>query len=132
MFSPLVLLALAGAPLTTVSEQSGFTVTGRYEEVQKLCPAFEAAYRGKVKCFTFGTTPEGRPMLALAASLDGTLEPAQVKAKRRPVVLAQGGIHAGEIDGKDAGFWLLRDLLDRKAGVESGKSVLQAVTFVFV
>ena len=129
----LALLALsAGAPLTTVSEQSGFKVTGRYEEVQKLCPAFESAYRGKVKCLTFGTTPEGRPMLALAASLDGVLEPAAAKAKHRPVVLVQGGIHAGEIDGKDAGFWLLRDLLDRKAGADGGKSVLQAVTLVFV
>jgi zinc carboxypeptidase len=133
MFQPLLLLALAaGAPLTTVSEQSGFKVTGRYDEVQRLCPAFEAAYRGHVKCFTFGTTPEGRPMLALAASLDGVLEPSAAKAKHRPVVLVQGGIHAGEIDGKDAGFWLLRDLLDRKAGVEGGKSVLQSVTLVFV
>src|SRR5512147_418978 len=108
MFQTLVLLALsAGAPLATVSEQSGFKVTGRHEEVEKLCHAFESTYRGKVKCLTFGTTPEGRPMLALAASWDGALEPAQAKAKRRPVVLAQGGIHAGEIDGKDAGFWLL-------------------------
>ncbi|HEY8209613.1 MAG TPA: M14 family zinc carboxypeptidase [Myxococcaceae bacterium] len=134
MFQTLALLAAlaAGSPLTTVSEQSGFKVTGRYDEVQKLCPAFEAAYRGKVRCVTFGTTPEGRPMLALAASLDGVLEPAAAKAKHRPVVLVQGGIHAGEIDGKDAGFWLLRDLLDRKAGVEGGRSVLQAVTLVFV
>ena len=29
-----------------------------------------------------------------------------------PVVLVQGGIHAGEIDGKDAGFLALRELLD--------------------
>jgi hypothetical protein len=133
MFQPFLLLALAaGAPLTTLSEQSGFKITGRYDEVQKLCAAFESTYRGKVKCLTFGTTPEGRPMLALAASLDGVLEPAAAKARRRPVVLVQGGIHAGEIDGKDAGFWLLRDLLERKAGVENGKSVLQAVTLVFV
>src|SRR4051812_16652113 len=134
MFETLALLAALAfsAPLTTVSEQSGFKVTGRYDEVQKLCPAFEAAYRGKVRCLTFGTTPEGRPMLVLAASLDGVLEPAAAKAKHRPVVLVQGGIHAGEIDGKDAGFWLLRELLDRKAGVEGGRSVLQAVTLVFV
>src|SRR5262245_2889214 len=134
--APVLAAALAinaGAPpLTTLSEQSGFTRTGRYEEVQRLCPAFEAAYRGKVRCFTFGTTPEGRPMLALAASLDGALEPPAAKAKKRPVVLVQGGIHAGEIDGKDAGFWLLRELLERKAGVEGGRSVLQSVTLVFV
>jgi hypothetical protein len=31
------------------------------------------------------------------------------------VVLLQGGIHAGEIDGKDAGLWLLRELLEGRA-----------------
>lgn len=123
----LVVALQLGAPaLTTVAEQSGFTKTGRYEEVQRLCPAFEAAHRGKVKCFTFGTTPEGRPMLGLAASLDGTLDPGKAKARKRPVVLVQGGIHAGEIDGKDAGFWLLRELLDEK------NAVLKQVTWVFV
>jgi hypothetical protein len=34
------------------------------------------------------------------------------KAAARPVVLMQGGIHAGEIDGKDAGFLALRELLE--------------------
>jgi len=123
----------AGAPpLSTTADATGFRATGRYEEVQRLCSQFEAKYRGKVRCLTFGTTPEGRPMLALVASLDGVLEPQVAKAKKRPVVLVQGGIHAGEIDGKDAGFWVLQDLLEKKAGVEGGRSVLQALTLVFV
>ena len=45
-----------------------------------------------------------------------------------PVVLAQGGIHAGEIDGKDAGFGLLRDLLQGKVG----KGVLDKLVLLFV
>jgi hypothetical protein len=53
----------------------------------------------------FGTSPEGRPIYAVIASRDGaTLDPA------KPVVLAQAGIHPGEIDGKDAGMMLLRDI----------------------
>jgi predicted deacylase len=32
-----------------------------------------------------------------------------------PVMLIQGGIHAGEIDGKDAGFLALREMLENKA-----------------
>ncbi|GEN05518.1 Zinc carboxypeptidase [Myxococcus fulvus] len=121
-------LTQAPPPLTTVSEQSGWVRTGRYPEVEALCRAFPKAYPGKVRCDTFGTTPEGRPMLALVASADGTLTPAANKKKNRPVVFFQGGIHAGEIDGKDAGFALLRDLL-------SGKTlpgVLKGVTAVFV
>ena len=53
----------------------------------------------------FGTSPEGRPIYAVIASKDGdTLDPS------KPVLLAQAGIHPGEIDGKDAGMMLLRDI----------------------
>ncbi|KFA89743.1 M14 family zinc carboxypeptidase [Archangium violaceum] len=129
MLLPVLLaLTLHQAPLTTVAEQSGWTRTGRYAEVESLCRSFPQRYPGKVRCDTFGTTPEGRPMLALVASADGTLTPAAASKKGRPVVLFQGGIHAGEIDGKDAGFWLLRDMLDGKAL----PGVLKQVTAVFV
>jgi hypothetical protein len=33
-----------------------------------------------------------------------------IRANGRPTLLAQAGIHSGEIDGKDAGMMLLRDL----------------------
>ncbi|WP_426042366.1 M14 family metallopeptidase [Brevundimonas sp. TWP2-3-4b1] len=53
----------------------------------------------------FGVSPEGRPIYAVIASRDGaTLDPS------KPVLLAQAGIHPGEIDGKDAGMMLLRDI----------------------
>ncbi|HEV2082165.1 MAG TPA: M14 family metallopeptidase [Brevundimonas sp.] len=53
----------------------------------------------------FGTSPEGRPIYAVIASKDGgTFDPA------KPVLMIQAGIHPGEIDGKDAGMMLLRDV----------------------
>ncbi|HKZ74668.1 MAG TPA: M14 family zinc carboxypeptidase [Steroidobacteraceae bacterium] len=114
--------------LTTASERSGFKVTGRYEEVGELCRAFAATFPAQVSCFSFGTTPEGRELWALAASADGVVTPEKARAAGRPVILAQGGIHSGEIDGKDAGFLVLRELLtDRRNG-----EVLRKVTFVFV
>ena len=91
--------------LHTVAERSGFKQTGRYDEVIALCDAFQQAYPQAVRCFTFGTTPEGRPMKAMAISTSGALDAKTAQARGLPVVLAQGGIHAGEIDGKDAGFW---------------------------
>ncbi len=121
-------VAVSPSVSTTVGQQSGFTRTGRYEEVVRLCAAYEQQYPGRAKCHRFGTTPEGRPMLAIAVSDDGTLHADEAKVKGRPVVLAQGGIHAGEIDGKDAGFWLLPDLLSGRVA----KGALSAVTFVFV
>jgi hypothetical protein len=111
--------------LTTVSERSGFLKTGRYQEVIALCGAFQQRYPHAVRCFDFGTTPEGRPMKAMAVSTSGVLQPDAARADGVPVLLVQGGIHAGEIDGKDAGFLLLRELLDRRqAGNPLDKLVL--------
>lgn len=114
--------------LTTLAEQSGFKRTGRYEEVERLCAAFEEQWPRQARCFEFGRSPEGRPMLALALSADGTLTADAARSKQRTVVLMQGGIHAGEIDGKDAGFLAARELLEARAA----KGALERVTWVFV
>lgn len=106
----------ADADLTTIAERSGFSETGRYAEVVELCDRYAKAWPQAVRCFNFGTTPQGRPMKALAVSTSGALDPKAAQAKSLPVLMAQGGIHAGEIDGKDAGFKLIRDLLEGKVG----------------
>ncbi|QCU72514.1 peptidase M14 [Luteimonas yindakuii] len=127
-----LLLALAGtaaaADLTTHAERSGFVETGRYDETIALCDAFQAAYPDAVRCFDFGTTPEGRPMKALAVSRSGALTPDAARAAGIPVVLMQGGIHAGEIDGKDAGFLALREALEGTAAA----GTLDRLVWVFV
>jgi hypothetical protein len=107
--------AAAPATLTTVAERSGFQSTGRYDEVVALCARFQQAYPKAVRCFEYGRTPEGRPMLALAVSRSGALTAQQARQRGLPVLLVQGGIHAGEIDGKDAGFLALRQALENKA-----------------
>jgi hypothetical protein len=115
-------------PLTTLAERSGFTKTGRYDEVVALCDAFASTYPDAVRCETFGTTPEGRPMKLLVASRSGALSPQQARERGLPVLLVQGGIHAGEIDGKDAGFQLLRQMLDG----EAAPGALEKVVLLFV
>jgi hypothetical protein len=107
--------AAAGSALRTLSERSGFQATGRYDEVIALCAAFEKAYPAAVRCIEFGTTPEGRPMKALVVTRSGAFTPEQARQKKLPVMLIQGGIHAGEIDGKDAGFLALREVLENRA-----------------
>ncbi|MET0534608.1 MAG: M14 family metallopeptidase [Steroidobacter sp.] len=124
-------LAAGAAPsdnLTTLAEQTGDRRTGRYEEVERLCPAFQQRWPKQVRCVEVGRTPEGRPMLALIASADGTLDPEAARRAGRPIVLMQGGIHAGEIDGKDAGLRALRHMLEGKVA----KNTLNNVTLVFV
>ena len=113
----LTLLAPARAlTLTTTAEQSGWKRTGHYDEAVRLCRDFARAHRN-VTCETFGVSPERRPMVALS-----------VGARGRPTLVVQGGIHAGEIDGKDAGFEVLRDALEGRIA----PGALSRLTWVFV
>lgn len=143
MNSRLVALSVAGAILTaacnraapapaaaleTVAEQSQFARTGRYDEVERLCAAYAQTWPAAARCTESGRTPEGRPMLALVASRAGALTADEARARNLPVMLVQGGIHAGEIDGKDAGFLALRQLLRD----EAAPGALSSFVFVFV
>jgi hypothetical protein len=118
----------ANEELATVAERSKFRTTGRYAEVLQLCGAFEKTYPRDVRCLTFGRTPENRPMVALIVSRSGTLSSEEARRRKLPVVLVQGGIHAGEIDGKDAGFLALREMLDGRAA----RGALEKSVLVFV
>jgi hypothetical protein len=122
-------VAMAAKPtLSTFAERSGYKQTGRYDEVIALCDAYQQAWPKAVRCFDFGTTPQGRPMKAMAVSTSGALTADDAHTRGLPVVLAQGGIHAGEIDGKDAGFGLIRDMLQGK----TGKGALDKAVLLFV
>jgi len=128
-FAPLCASSAASpGELTTIAERSAFTRTGRYDEVERLCTALAARWPDKARCFEFGRSPENRPLLAIAVSDDGVLDPESVRARQRPVVLFQGGIHAGEIDGKDAGFVALRELLEGR----ENRGALARATVLFV
>lgn len=133
LVAPLIIVLLGQTPtwglpdeLLTTAHKSEYRQTGRYEEVPRLCQAFAQNWQDKVRIETFGTTPEGRPMLAMVVSSSGALTPEQAQAEGLPVMLFQGGIHAGEIDGKDAGFWALAELLERN------DPTLKKGVFVFV
>ena len=115
-------------PLETHAERTGYAETGPASEVDALVRAFTRRFRGRLRADRFGTTSEGRPLWMLAASEDGTLTPEKARRRGRPVVFALAGIHPGEIDGKDAGFQLLRELLQGTAL----PGILRHVTFVFV
>ncbi len=114
--------------LTTTAETSGWIRTGRYDEAVRLCRDLARAYPDGARCERYGVTPEGRDQVALVVAAGGALTPEDALAQRRPVILVQAGIHAGEIEGKDAGFVLLRDMLDGKLL----PGVLGAITVVFV
>jgi murein tripeptide amidase MpaA len=110
------------------AEVSQFRRTGAYAEVEATCQSLAKKYPDAVRCFSFGQTAEGRPIYALAVSRSGALTPAQARRAGLPVVLAIGGTHAGEIDGKDAGLILIRDMLRKNSTADPLKQQI----FLFV
>lgn len=102
--------------LITTAETTQYVKTGRFDEAVRLCHDFARAY-DRVRCDELGQTGEGRPVLAL-----------HIGRGDHPAIYIQAGIHAGEIEGKDAGFWFLRDLLDGKVA----PGALDAVDVVFI
>ena len=108
-------------PWITPAERAGFATTPRYAEVEAWLERLDAA-SPLISLESFGRTGEGRDLRLVRAS-----KGKDVSGKSRPVVLIQAGIHAGEIDGKDAGLMLLRDIALR------GKhGLLDKVDLVFV
>lgn len=102
----------------TPGEKSSLTTSPSYAETRAFAEKMVAA-SPLLKLEVFGMTPQGREMFAIVARKAG--------AAPKPILLAQAGIHAGEIDGKDAGLMLLRDIAFR------GKdALLDEADFVFV
>ncbi len=95
--------------MLTTGEKSDWNETAPYAEAVDLARRLERASRW-VKAFEFGTTPEGRPMIALAVSKDRAFTPAAAAATNKVVILIQSGIHSGEIEGKDTALMLVRDI----------------------
>jgi hypothetical protein len=101
--------------LSTTAEQSAFERTGRFAEIEHLCSAFADRWPSAVRRIEFGRTPEGRPLLALLVTHAGEREARELRDRGIPILMIQACIHPGEPDGKDAGFMVLRELLQGSA-----------------
>jgi len=115
------LIAKPSDPWITPSELTGLTASPDYAETRAWLEKLAAA-SPLIRMETFGKSPEGRDLLVLYVSKDGDkFDPS------KPVLLAQAGIHPGEIDGKDAGMMLLRDM-----AFHGKDRLLDGVNLVFV
>ncbi len=121
-----LLIAKEGAPWITPAEKAGLRDTPGYDDTIAWLRQL-ATTSPQLKLHEFGRTAQGRPLYAVLASRDGAKTPEKIAANGRPTLLAQAGIHAGEIDGKDAGLMLLRDLATKKL-----PGLLDHVNLVFV
>jgi hypothetical protein len=113
--------------LTTFYEKSGFKATPSYDETVDYCKQLDQASQNIIYT-TFGLSPQGRDLPLLIIDPDGQFDPSELKAEGKLVVLVEAGIHAGEIDGKDAGLMFFRDLAVKHL---FGK-MPENVTFLFI
>lgn len=97
------------AKLTTRAETSRFEATGSYEETLDFLRHLQAHFPSMYLGF-YGTSGQGRAMPFVVVSAEKAFTGRRAQRLPKPIVLIQNGIHAGEIDGKDASLLLLRDL----------------------
>ncbi|BBM84858.1 M14 family metallopeptidase [Candidatus Uabimicrobium amorphum] len=62
---------------------------------------------------SIGQSDEGRDIWMVIASKERAFSPEDMAKSKKGILLVQAGIHSGEIDGKDAGMMLLRDMAFR-------------------
>lgn len=113
--------------LTTFFEQSNYLETPRYDETIEYCKKL-AESSDFIHYSTFGKSGQNRDLPLLIADKDGLTNPVDIRQKGRLVLLVQACIHAGESNGKDAGFLLLRDNIVKKQNL----AFLDNVSIIFI
>ena len=118
---------LAADDWQTFYEMSGYKATPRYAETVEYCVRL-AAVSPQIHYTAFGISPQGRPLPLLILDKEGRKTAEEVRGSDNVVFLIQAGIHSGEIDGKDAGLMLVRDI------AVSGRlpHLLDHVTILFI
>ena len=112
----------------TPAEKSGLRATPSYDETIAWLRKLVAAAPRQLQLVSIGKSSNGRDIWMVIASAAGRFTPEALRRSGKPVIFAQAGIHAGEIDGKDAGMMLLRDMTVRG----TKRELLERANFLFV
>jgi len=116
-----LLIAANDDPWITPAERTGLRETMAW--LHRL-----VAVAPELEMVSIGKSLQGRDFWMVIASADQAFTAETLSATGKPLLLAHSGIHAGEIDGKDAGLMLLRDMT--VAGKR--KELLAKTNFLFI
>lgn len=111
------LIVPAADRLATPAERSDFRSSPSHAQTLDYLRTLAGTSK-LLSLHTFGKSLQGRDVVYVLARKPGA---------KKPVVVIQAGIHSGEIDGKDAGLMLLRDI-----GLRGRDDLLDAVDLVFI
>ncbi|RRA48757.1 M14 family metallopeptidase [Acidipila sp. EB88] len=125
---PVAATAQTASDWATPAEAAEYRTTPDYDATMAYLHRVQSAAPGQVLVQPFGETAEGRELDIVVASRDGVFDPARLHEQKRPIVLVQNAIHAGEMDGKDASMALLRDMVITKTQAH----LLDRAVFVFI
>lgn len=106
--------SMLGQDLTTYFERSQYKRTPRYDSTVIYCNTLEKA-ASFIKLTSIGKSHEGRDIVLLIAASNQEFTPEKAKISGKNIVLIQACIHAGEPDGKDAGFLLFKDFVQNES-----------------
>lgn len=114
----------------TLAEQTDYRKSWDYADTvafaQKLAKASPL-----IEYRSYGKSGEGRDMPLLIVTENKDFTPEKAKKSGKAIVFIQAGIHSGEIDGKDAGFALVRDIAITKTRAELLKNSIILFTPIY-
>lgn len=102
-------------PLTR-AEASNYQETSRHTDVMQFIAQLQQQQDSRLVVTQFGASPENRELPLLILSAQGIQTPEQARQSELPIVLIINGIHAGEVEGKEASLMLVRDILSGAMG----------------
>jgi len=114
-------------PWITPAERTQLTASPDYDETMAWLRKLVSA-APELEMVSIGRSLEGRDIWMVIASTDGAFTDRAMRDTGKPLLLAHAGIHSGEIDGKDAGLMLLRDM----TVAAQRKSLLEGANFLFI
>lgn len=121
------LMVEADDPWITPSERTQLSATPDYEETIDWLREL-VAVAPELEMVPIGKSLQGRAIWMVIASADRAFSAQAMKKSGKPLLLAHSGIHAGEIDGKDAGMMLLRDM----TVADKRRELLAESSFLFI
>ncbi|HEY1861296.1 MAG TPA: DPP IV N-terminal domain-containing protein [Gemmataceae bacterium] len=107
------LAAAQEEPLQTIAESSDFKATSRHADVIAFGEAL-AKRSTLVRLGELGVSGEGRKIPLIIVADPPVATPEEAVKSGKLVVLINGNIHAGEVDGKEALLMLARDIATAK------------------
>ena len=121
------LIVDADDPWITPAERTQLSATPDYDETINWLRRLVSA-APELEMVSIGRSLQGRDIWMVIASADRAFSAGSMKKSGKPLLLAHSGIHAGEIDGKDAGLMLLRDM----TVADKRKELLAESSFLFI